>query len=233
MDVKSAFLNGLLDEEVYIEQPEGYVVQGHEGKVLRLKKALYGLKQVPRTWNSRIDEYFQDRDFNKCPHEHALYVKKNKKGDILIVCLYVDDLIFIGNCMKMFDDFKKEMAKEFEMIDIDLMSYYLGIKIKQIDDGIFISQEAYAKKVLKRFNMKICNPISVSIEIYVDNKSAKAFSKNPIFHDKGKYILIRYHFIHESIAKKEVQIKFVESEEKIADIFTKPLNREVFKKLRS
>ncbi|KAK3030461.1 hypothetical protein RJ639_039146 [Escallonia herrerae] len=137
MDVKSAFLNGFLDEEVYIEKHEGYVVRGHEDKVLRLKKTLYGLKQAPRAWNSRIDKYFQERGFKKCPHEHALYVKMNEKGDILIVCLYVDDLIFTRNCMKMFDDFKKEMAKEFEMTDIGLM-YYLGIELKQRDDGIFI-----------------------------------------------------------------------------------------------
>jgi len=77
MDVKFAFLNGYLEEEVYIDQPLGYVVKGHEGKVLKLKKALYGLKQAPKAWCSRIDKYFQDHDFNKCPHEHALYVKED------------------------------------------------------------------------------------------------------------------------------------------------------------
>ncbi|KAK3043642.1 hypothetical protein RJ639_000058 [Escallonia herrerae] len=163
MDVKSAFLNGFLDEEVYIEQPEVYVIRGHEDKILRLKKALYGLKQAPTAWNSRINKFFQERGFKKCPHEHALYVKVNGKSDTLIVCLYVNDLIFTGNYVKMFDDFKKEMAKELEMTDIGLMSYYLGIEVKQRDDGIFISQEVYAKEVLKGFNMENCNPIRVSI----------------------------------------------------------------------
>ncbi|KAK2981491.1 hypothetical protein RJ640_012248 [Escallonia rubra] len=173
----------------------------------------------------------------------------------------------------MFDDFKKEMAKEFEMSDIGLMSYYLGIEVKQIDDGIFISQEAYAKEVLKRFNMENCNPISIPIEvekkmsrhakeglidqtlfrscrdtsekdqsirpcseawlIYVDNKSAITLAKNPVFHDRSKHIDTRYHFIRESIAKKQVQVKFVKSEDQVANIFTKPLNREVFEKLQS
>ncbi|KAK2994415.1 hypothetical protein RJ640_009642 [Escallonia rubra] len=133
----------------------------------------------------------------------------------------------------MFDDFNKEMAKEFEMTDIGLMSYYLGIEVKQRDDGTFISQEAYAKEVLKRFNMENCNPISIPIEIYVDNKSAIALAKNPVFHDRSKHIDTRYHFIRESIAKKQVQVKFVKSEDQVADIFTKPLNREVFEKLRS
>uniref|UniRef100_A0A803PYJ1 Reverse transcriptase Ty1/copia-type domain-containing protein n=1 Tax=Cannabis sativa TaxID=3483 RepID=A0A803PYJ1_CANSA len=70
MDVKSAFLNGFLEEEVYIEEPLGYEVKGHEGKVLKLKKALYGLKQASRAWNTRIDKHFQDKDFTKCLYEH-------------------------------------------------------------------------------------------------------------------------------------------------------------------
>lgn len=75
MDVKSAFLNGLLKEELYVEQPLGYVVKGHEDKVLRLKKALYGLKQAPRAWNTRIDKYFIANGFTKCTHKHALYLR--------------------------------------------------------------------------------------------------------------------------------------------------------------
>ncbi|KAM1297216.1 hypothetical protein EV1_023816 [Malus domestica] len=71
MDVKFAFLNGVLEEEVYIQQPLGYEIKGHEVKVLKLKKALYGLKQEPRAWNSRIDKYFQKNNFIKCPHKHA------------------------------------------------------------------------------------------------------------------------------------------------------------------
>ena len=163
MDVKSAFLNGFLEEEVYIEQPTGYEVKGHENKVLKLNKALYGLKQAPRAWNTRIDKYFQENNFMKCPHEHALYTKM-EKGDILLVCLYVDDLIFTGTNPRMFEEFKKAMAREFEMTDMGLMSYYLGIEVKQNKNGIFISQEGYAKEVLKRFNMANCKPISTPVE---------------------------------------------------------------------
>ena len=138
MDVKSAFLNGNLVEEVYIEQPLGFVVKGCEDKVLRLKKALYGLKQAPRAWNNRLDNYFQENGFTRCIHEYALYVKK-ENDDLLFVCVYVDDLIFTGNNQIMFEDFKKAMAQEFEMSDMGLMSYYLGIEVKQMEDGIFIS----------------------------------------------------------------------------------------------
>ena len=130
MDVKSAFLNGHLEEDVYVEQPEGYIVKGQENKVLKLKKALYGLKQAPRAWYNKIDDYFKRGEFIKCPHEYGLYVKKKENGDMLIVCLYVDDLIFTGNNSEMISKFKREMAAEFEMTDIGLMYYYLGIEVK-------------------------------------------------------------------------------------------------------
>jgi len=92
-----------------------------------------------------------------------MYVKI-KNGDILIVCIYVDDLILTGNNPNMFEEFKKAMIKEFEMSDIGLMSYYLGIEVKQKEDGIFISQQRYAKEMLKLFKMDGCKPISTSVE---------------------------------------------------------------------
>eukprot|EP00253_Pinus_taeda_P015362 PITA_15362 len=95
MDVKSAFLNGVLKEEVYVEQPLGYEKKGEENKVCKLKKALYGLKQAPRAWYSRIDSYLLDNEFDKCEGEPTVYIKE-KDGKILIVVLYVDDVIFTG-----------------------------------------------------------------------------------------------------------------------------------------
>ena len=138
LNVKSAFLNGYLEEEVYVEQPIGFVIKGHEDKELRLKKALYGLKQAPRAWNTRINKYFQDNGFVRCSHEYALYVKLFENKDVLLVCLYVDDLIFTGTNPKLFEDFKRAMSLEFEMTDIGIMSYYLGLEVKQMEDGIFI-----------------------------------------------------------------------------------------------
>eukprot|EP00253_Pinus_taeda_P019146 PITA_19146 len=95
MDVKSAFLNGVLMEEVYIEQPLGYVRKDQEHKVCILKKALYGLKQAPRAWYSRIDSYLLENEFDKCEGEPTVYIKE-KDGKILTVVLYVDDVIFTG-----------------------------------------------------------------------------------------------------------------------------------------
>lgn len=109
-ECKVVILNGVLEEEVYIEQPLGYNVKGEEDKVLNLKKVLYRLKEAPRAWYIRIGKYFQENNFTKCPHEHALNVKI-KDGDILIMCIYVDDLIFTGSNPSMFEEFKKTMIK--------------------------------------------------------------------------------------------------------------------------
>jgi len=89
---------------------------------------------------------------------------KIKEAYIIIVCLYVDDLIFTISNPSLFDDFKKTMATEFEMTDIGLMAYYLGIEVKQKEEGIFISQESYAKDILKKFKMNDCNPVSTLVE---------------------------------------------------------------------
>ncbi|KAL0551788.1 hypothetical protein IC582_010877 [Cucumis melo] len=164
MDVKSVFLNGYLEEEVYLEQPPGYSVKGQKDKVLKLKKALYGLKQAPRMWNSRINKYFLDNGYLRCPYEHSFYIKVNGHGDILVVCLYVDDLIFTGNCASMFEDLKKAMTQEFEITDIGLMSYYLGIEVKQSEEGIFIYQERYTREILEKFNMMNSKPVATPIE---------------------------------------------------------------------
>lgn len=163
MDVKSAFLNGVLEEEVYVRQPAGYEKQSEEDKVYRLKRALYGLKQAPRAWYTRIDSYFQKNGFQRCPHEHTLYIKNNSQGDI-IVCLYVDDMIFIGNNMQLISEFREAMISQFEMTDLGLMSYFLGIEVTQTHNGIFICQRKYASDILKRFGMESSKPILTLVE---------------------------------------------------------------------
>ena len=141
MDVKLAFLNGILEEEVYVKQPPGYKKVGEKRKVLKLKKALYNLKQAPRTWNFRINGYLKRKGFKQFPYEHSVYVKK-VEGKILIVVLYVDDLIFMGNCQKLIDEFKKDMTLEFEMTELGLLKYFLGLEIKQTPERyIFVSRK--------------------------------------------------------------------------------------------
>ena len=157
-------MHGYLEEQVFIEQPPGYIKVGNEDKVYKLKKALYGLKQAPRAWYSRIKAYFLKDGFIKCPYEHTMFVKVGDGRKILIVCLYVDDLLFTGNCDTMFGEFKKSMRNEFEMSDLGLMHYFLGIEVMQSDDGIFLSQKKYVGEILNKFHMKDCNSVSTPVE---------------------------------------------------------------------
>lgn len=138
MDVKTVFLNGFIEKYIYVEEPLGYEVEGHEEKVLKLKKSLYGLKQAPRAWNSHINKYFQDNGFVHFLNEYALYSKVDANGDMMFVCIYVDDLIFTGNNPVVFDEFKRNMFAEFEMTDLGLMSFFLGLEVKQTDWALFL-----------------------------------------------------------------------------------------------
>ncbi|KAJ0566009.1 putative RNA-directed DNA polymerase [Helianthus annuus] len=160
LDVKSAFLHGELKETVYVEQPEGFIKREDEGKVYKLKKALYGLKQAPRAWYHRIEAYFKGEGFKKSGHDHTLFVKK-VWGKILIVSLYVDDLIYAGSDKMICDTFKESMKREFDMTDLGKMKYFLGVEISQTEEAIEVSQEKYAKEVVKRFGMEEANPVHV------------------------------------------------------------------------
>lgn len=159
LDVKSAFLNGEIQEEVYVEQPEGFEIKGQEGKVYRLYKALYGLKQTPRAWNSKINSYFIQNGFNRSMSESSLYVN-NLGRDFLVVCLYVDDLLYFGTSKSMVEEFKKKMMRDFEMSDLGQMKYFLGIQVKQSPGRIFLSQEKYIDDLLEKFSMNQCKPVS-------------------------------------------------------------------------
>lgn len=164
LDVKSAFLNGKLEEEVYVEQPQGFEIKGKEEKVYRLKKALYGLKQAPRAWNSRINHYFQENGFQRSPNEPSLYIKRDGQN-FIIVCIYVDDLIYMGTNLKLIADFKSSMMTEFEMTDLGMMKYFLGIQVKQQKGEIFISQEKYLVDLLQKFHMQNSKPIATPLAV--------------------------------------------------------------------
>ena len=352
-----------------------------------LKKVLDGLKQAPRAWNSHIESYFQGSGFVKCPYVHAVYIKKNACGEILLACLYVDDLLFTGNNQQMFHEFKQAMFKKFEMTDFGIMSFFLGIEVRQQPDDIFICQKKYAKELLDKFNIKNCNAVNTpiamdlkltreregkiidptlfrsligslrylsitrpdivysvgllskymekpkeshwlavkrilryikgtmdfgllysynndatlygysdsdwggdqverksttryvftwmskklsivalstcedeyvvasssvceaiwlknllkefdhsqeeSIIIYVDNKSAIELSKNPVQHGRSKHIDMKYHFLRDYVKKKVAKLQYCNTEEQVANIFTKALPVDRFKRLRT
>jgi hypothetical protein len=182
LDVKSVFLNGYLQEEIYIEQPRGFEVRGQEEKVYLLKKALYGLKQAPRAWYSRIDDHLHKLGFVKSLSEATLYVK-GADANLIIVSVYVDDLLVTGSNKTQIEEFKAEMFDVFEMTDLGLMSYFLGMEVKQSNDGIFICQHKYAKEIVKKFHMESCKSTSTPMNL------KEKFSKNDGTNkaDEGQY----------------------------------------------
>ncbi|KAD0988267.1 hypothetical protein E3N88_43456 [Mikania micrantha] len=149
--------------EVYVKQPEGFVKKGREHMVYKLFKALYGLRQAPRAWNIRLDKVLKSLSFQRSPREYASYRREDKKGK-LTVGVYVDDLIVTGSNKEEINHFKSQMKKNFEMSDLGILSYYLGIEVVQRKEGISISQEGYASKILKNSNMWECNAAKFPME---------------------------------------------------------------------
>ncbi|KAJ9539123.1 LOW QUALITY PROTEIN: hypothetical protein OSB04_031856 [Centaurea solstitialis] len=158
MDVKSAFLNGVLHEEVYIEQPEGFVDPDFPDHVCILDKALYGLKQAPRAWYETLTNHLLSKGFKRGTIDTTLFLKK-EGDDLLLVQIYVDDIIFGSTNPELCTKFSKIMETEFEMSMMGELNFFLGIQVKQNPDGIFINQSKYIKDMLKKFSMTDCSPI--------------------------------------------------------------------------
>ncbi|KAK1647175.1 hypothetical protein QYE76_064980 [Lolium multiflorum] len=152
MDVKSAFLNGPLHEEVYVKQPPGFEDLNFPNHVYKLDKALYGLKQAPRAWYEHLKELLVDRGFDVGLIDPTLFTKR-VNGELFVCQLYVDDIIF-GSTNKAFnDEFSKLMTDRFEMSMMGEMKFFLGFEIKQLREGTFINQAKYLQDMLKRFKM--------------------------------------------------------------------------------
>ena len=161
MDVKTVFLNGVIEEEVYIEQPKGLEIFSSESHVCRLKRALYGLKQAPCAWYTWIDSYFTRLGFTKSEADPNLY-QIMVEGKILIIVLYVDDLILTGDEL-LIHSCKADISKEFEMKDLGLLHYFHGLEIWQWKGGLFVSQGKYAQEIPEKFHMQDCKPIDTPL----------------------------------------------------------------------
>ena len=164
MDVKSAFLNGELQEEVYVHQPPGFIDDKHKYKVLRLHKALYGLRQAPRAWNQKLDAELLALGFTRCVNEHGMYTR-GRGAERLIVGVYVDDLIITGGDADAVKKFKAQMLRTFRMSDLGLLSYYLGLEVTQGAHGITLRQSAYAAKILDKGGLTGCNASATPMEM--------------------------------------------------------------------
>lgn len=155
MDVKNAFLHGDLEEEIYMEQPPGYMQ--NSSLVCKLKKSLYGLKQAPRAWYAKMDSYLLSQNFVRCKSDSNVYFLK-KIDSLLIIVLYVDDLLIMGSSASVITNIKTALHKRFSMTDMGLLNFFLGLEIHQRDSGITISQPKYARDLLARFHMSDCKP---------------------------------------------------------------------------
>ena len=153
MDVKSAFLNGFINEEVYVEQPPGFESFNFPNHVFKLKKALYGLKQAPRAWYERLSKFLISSGFKMSKIDTTLFIKL-RENDILIVQIYVDDIIFGATNVSLCEEFAKSMHSEFEMSMMGELNFFLGLQIKQLKEGTFINQAKYIRDLLKKFNLE-------------------------------------------------------------------------------
>jgi len=180
MDVKSAFLNGLLNEEVYVSQPPGFEDIEYPDHVYKLKRALCGLKQVLRAWYERLSKFLFEKGFSRGNVDNTLFSKRKGK-DILLVQVYVDDIIFGSTNDIMCREFSKLMQGEFEMSLMGELTFFLGLQINQTRDGIFLSLSKYALELLKKFDMQDCNSISTpmasALSIDKDESSIKVYGK--------------------------------------------------------
>ncbi|GJT41683.1 retrovirus-related pol polyprotein from transposon TNT 1-94 [Tanacetum coccineum] len=323
MDVKTAFLNGNLREEVYVSQPDGFVDTDNPNHVYKLKKALYGLKQAPRAWYDMLSSFLLSQDFSKGSVDPTLFIRRQGK-ELLLVQIYVDDIIFAASTPELCDLFAKIMCSKFKMSMMGKILFFLGLQISQSPRGILINQSKYAIESLKKYGFDTCYPVDTpmvekskldedkegktvdpshyhafadadhagcqdtrrstsgsmqflgyrlvswslknqksttissteaeyivmsgcfaqilwmrsqltdygvgfnKIPMYCDNKSAIALCCNNVQHSGSKHIDIRFHFIKEHVKNGVIELYFVNTEYQLADIFTKPLAREIF-----
>ncbi|GKA56682.1 zinc finger, CCHC-type containing protein, partial [Tanacetum coccineum] len=177
MDVKTAFLNGELEEEVYMNQPLGFILPGNENKVCKLIKSLYGLKQAPKQWHQKFDEVVLSNGYLLNQADKCVYSKFDASGKGVIICLYVDDMLIFGTDQVQVDLTKEFLSSRFSMKDMGEADVILGIRIKHESNGIAISQSHYIKKVLKKFNYSYCTRVSTPLDTFEKSDIAFAVGK--------------------------------------------------------
>ncbi|CAM8949434.1 unnamed protein product [Rhodiola kirilowii] len=162
LDVKTAFLHGDLDEELYMEQPEGFEIEGKEHMVCRLRKSLYGLKQAPRQWYNKFDSFMVSHGYKRTDADSCVYIQQFHKGSFIILLLYVDDMLIVGKDIQLIYKLKGDLSKAFDMKDLGKAKQILGMEItrERKKNKLWLSQERYIERVLERFNMKGAKAVS-------------------------------------------------------------------------
>eukprot|EP00253_Pinus_taeda_P022739 PITA_22739 len=259
MDVKSTFLHGDLHEEIYMEQPPGFI-KTESSLVCRFKKSLYGLKQAPRTWYAKMDSFLLDTGFSRCHSNNTVYTKKVGKS-LIILILYADDLILTSSDPNLINHMKSSLKKQFEMANLGHLPYFLGLQVLQ-------SKEDYVFTLGSRPITRACkkqSSISLSsgeaeyhgviedskeslwfrqilsdfffqqqhpITLWCDNKSVIQLCKDLVQHQHRKQIELHMHFIRKLIHDHVLEVQYFSIDDHVADIFTKALTEVKFIKLR-
>ncbi|RVX00963.1 Retrovirus-related Pol polyprotein from transposon TNT 1-94 [Vitis vinifera] len=164
LDVKTSFLHGDLEEDLYMIQPEGFIAQGQENLVCKLRKSLYGLKQAPRQWYKKFDSFMHIIGFKRCEVDHCCYVKPFDNSYIILL-LYVDDVLIVGSDIEKINNLKKQLSKQFAMKDLGATKQIIGMRIirDKANGTLKLSQSEYMKKVLSRFNINEAKPVSTPL----------------------------------------------------------------------
>lgn len=178
VDVRTAFLNGQLQEKVYMTMPEG--LPTGNGEVCLLKRSLYGLKQSSRCWNKRFNEFLVSLGFQRSRHDYCLYVKEEKENSVYLV-IYVDDLLIAGKDARVVRNIQEKLKKEFEMADMGEVHHFLGIKVeRKMEEGLMtLSQTGQIDKLLLNFGMEQCNPVKTPAEPNLHLEKFSGECKNP------------------------------------------------------
>jgi hypothetical protein len=164
MDVKSAFQNGVMQEEVYVRQPPSFESPKYPERVYKLSKALYGLKQVPRAWYARLKSFLLEHGY-VMGSVNKTHFTLNRGTNFLLVQIYVDDIIFGGSSHTLVSRFQEMMESEFQMSMMGELSFFLGIQVKQTKQGTFMHQAKYTKDLMKKFNMAELKPVSTPMSL--------------------------------------------------------------------
>ena len=178
MDVVTAFLNGNIKEDIYMAQPEGFVVEGKEHLVCKLRKSIYGLKQSPRCWNSVLDSHLKSIGFSQSTADQCVYIRNQPDKTKTIIAVYVDDLIILSDSDSEMDNIKYALAQRFRMKDLGPLHYCLGISIEQGDGQVAIHQKQYIQSILHRFGLEEANtvatPADVNVKLCKDDTTSNA-----------------------------------------------------------
>jgi len=171
LDIKNAFLNGELEEEVYMQIPPGCEAASTSNKVCKLWKSLYGLKQSPRAWFERLTRVVKKEGFTQCQSDHTMFVKHSLEGKVTLFIIYVDDTVITGDDHNQINHLKSFLAREFEVKNLGQLKCFLGMEVARTKHGIYMSQRKYTLDLLQETGMLGCKAANSPIEPTNQNSS--------------------------------------------------------------